>query len=664
MTAHVKITARSFPVAFDVGGVLTSIFDFDGVFWDAADLIVYVSGAALDPSAYAVTGLREQSGLPIVGGYGGGSVTLNTPVINTTVVIDRFVVDQRNTDYSTTAPLSLDALNSDLDRATARDQDIRAALASGGNVIVNPTSAVLSVNGHVGAVFLTAADVGCVPATGGAYTGAVTGVTAGAGDNTTKFATTAWVTTAIAALGGGVTLATSGTPADLGVAARGVGTHAARDDHVHNLPTPAAIGAAPAVVTTKGDLYTYGSAALRLAVGSNTQILQADSSQTSGLKWVDFSWANLTGKPSTFTPSAHTHVYTDVTNFAAGVIASCVAGSGVTLANVGGQLQISSSGGALPYHEYPAWENGITTGTLAATNVTNLQNLINTLNGGGGGEIVFYAAGSYQIDSTIFLKSDVQIRMAPGAYFLWVGAAGGTVFETVNTTVMIDADYQINVNEGASFSGTVFRLHSHQRCRFDLRAYGAQTAGGIFIHQSADSSGPGSAVNCNTAFFTIRAQHYGTCGYFLISDGVASGFGGNAQVVTDGSYEDLVGQNCLFRGLKLDNWTDTVTFRGNTLLNVTGANGGGLGVNEGRSGTPSVYNIHFEQLAVDTFGSGLSRFGVALFESKGITCDAFYQNPAAELGDFTGTACTSYQFRKLKSDDTIYIHQKAVSTGL
>lgn len=41
-----------------------------------------------------------------------------------------------------------------------------------------------------------------------------------------------------------------------------------------------------AVVTTKGDILTFDSNPARLAVGSNGQILSADSTQSTGLKWI------------------------------------------------------------------------------------------------------------------------------------------------------------------------------------------------------------------------------------------------------------------------------------------------------------------------------------------------------------------------------------------
>jgi hypothetical protein len=43
-------------------------------------------------------------------------------------------------------------------------------------------------------------------------------------------------------------------------------------------------GASP--LTTKGDLYGFSTVDARLAVGTNGQVLSADSTQATGLRWV------------------------------------------------------------------------------------------------------------------------------------------------------------------------------------------------------------------------------------------------------------------------------------------------------------------------------------------------------------------------------------------
>lgn len=111
MTAHVVSANPTIPVTFTVSGS-TSTFDFDFPWWDSGDIIVLVDDEALDSSEFTVDG-----------GPNDGTVTLNTPVTSGTVAIDRRVVADLTSGLSTTGPLSVTALNSQLARLTARDQD-------------------------------------------------------------------------------------------------------------------------------------------------------------------------------------------------------------------------------------------------------------------------------------------------------------------------------------------------------------------------------------------------------------------------------------------------------------------------------------------------------------------------------------------------------------
>jgi hypothetical protein len=62
-------------------------------------------------------------------------------------------------------------------------------------------------------------------------------------------------------------------------------------------------------LTTKGDLYTYSTSDARLAVGTNTYVLTADSAEATGLKWAaaaggSANWSLLNSGGTTLTGSA------------------------------------------------------------------------------------------------------------------------------------------------------------------------------------------------------------------------------------------------------------------------------------------------------------------------------------------------------------------------
>lgn len=57
-------------------------------------------------------------------------------------------------------------------------------------------------------------------------------------------------------------------------------------------------------LTTKGDVYTYSTTDARLPVGTNNQIITADSTAATGLKWTNGSIATLTAKGDLLTATA------------------------------------------------------------------------------------------------------------------------------------------------------------------------------------------------------------------------------------------------------------------------------------------------------------------------------------------------------------------------
>lgn len=130
-----------------VGATPQSVFPFDFPFWDKGDIRVRVGQADLQPTDFTVEGYFVQNGTTVEGGFGSGKVTLNTPATNTTVTIDRFVAAARETQFSRAAPLAMPSLNADLNKLTARQQDIyRAGNAAAGQAVEAAAEAVAARN--------------------------------------------------------------------------------------------------------------------------------------------------------------------------------------------------------------------------------------------------------------------------------------------------------------------------------------------------------------------------------------------------------------------------------------------------------------------------------------------------------------------------------------
>jgi hypothetical protein len=124
MANHVVIPELDEPITYTVGGTPQSEFAIPFPFFAASDIVVHVDGEAVAAADFTVTGLFVQNGDPVEGAFGSGTVTLDTPVSNVDVTLDRFIGGTREDDFSSTAPLPARAVNSALDKLTARDQDL------------------------------------------------------------------------------------------------------------------------------------------------------------------------------------------------------------------------------------------------------------------------------------------------------------------------------------------------------------------------------------------------------------------------------------------------------------------------------------------------------------------------------------------------------------
>lgn len=136
--------------------------------------------------------------------------------------------------------------------------------------------------------------------------------------------------------------------------------------------TQVAAGVGVDALTTKGDLLGYGTAPARLAVGSDTQVLTADSTQTLGIKWAAAAGGSLTsGNNEVDTDqSTSSASYTDLGtvgptfSITVGASGFLLVGWNMQFDDANGISSVALSGGNT-VAAADTWRLGVTSGTFA-----------------------------------------------------------------------------------------------------------------------------------------------------------------------------------------------------------------------------------------------------------------------------------------------------------
>lgn len=254
-----------------------------------------------------------------------------------------------------------------------------------------------------------------------------------------------------------------------------------------------------------------------------------------------------------------------------------------------------------------------------------------------GGPVVL-PPGTYLHASSLTLKSG-SILLGYGATLRYTGSAQQITSPATGVLVRSGV-IGLTLDPGSTSTKCLELLSTYCGIYRDIVIKGTSTTN-FALDVLSNSTGTQQNGNYNSVFNTfdnIVLDGSATCGTFIRLKGQAGG------VVTDNTFHNcnIAGNGqAQVRGIDCAYFCDTIHFSGVTRLCMTSpTNAAGVGV-EVNTQDPTninaaVYNISFDLLAVDTFGSpaGDARVGLKLNATKHFVCAKYFNSPTAAGGDF------------------------------